>query len=220
MSALSRPMPGGTRAEFVDRLLRWCEAVGRSRYDDKVDQAEHALQAAWLARQDDAPQAQVVAALFHDIGHLLIDEHRGRQDFLHHDGHHERVGATWLSTAFPEAVAAPVRLHVRAKRWLCARRPGYWSKLSEASQRSLTLQGGPMTPQEVAAFEDQPYWQEAVSLRLWDDGAKVEGLSVPGFADYRVMVLTLLETPGMATPSPALRGTVAERPLGDRLQVR
>ncbi|MEM7222530.1 MAG: hypothetical protein AAF495_06100 [Pseudomonadota bacterium] len=208
MNAYAQPMPFASRAQFVDRLLSWCEEVGNTRYNDTVSQADHALQAAWLGRTADAPPAQVVAALFHDIGHLLIDEHRGRENFLRDDGQHELVGATWLATAFPEAVAAPVRLHVAAKRWLCAREPGYWGKLSKASQHSLALQGGAMTPDEAARFEDQPYWREAVDLRHWDDGAKIPGLSVPGFADYRVMVLMLLQEPGssFAAPIGASRG--------------
>ncbi len=139
--------------------------------------------------------AQVIAALFHDIGHLLIDEHSGRGDFLKSDGRHETVGATWLATAFPEAVAAPVRLHVPAKRWLCAHERGYYDKLSQASRHSLSLQGGVMSGDEAAAFEDQPYWREAVALRKWDDGAKVAGRAVPGFDDYRDTLLSLLERP-------------------------
>jgi phosphonate degradation associated HDIG domain protein len=183
------------KARFVDRLFDWFEEAGQSRYDEPLSQCDHALQTAWLARRDEAPSAQVVAALFHDIGHLLIDEHSARDDFLKSDGKHETVGATWLSTAFPEAVAAPVRLHVPAKRWLCARERGYHDRLSRASRHSLALQGRAMTGDEAAAFEDQPYWREAVALRKWDDGAKLAGRAVPGFADYRETVLALLALP-------------------------
>ena len=178
---------------FVERLLAWFEEAGSTRYDEVVTQAEHALQAASLANRVGAPPAQVVAALFHDIGHLLLGEHNERRNFLENDGHHETVGAAWLSTVFPETVAAPVRLHVPAKRWLCAREPGYADQLSKASQRSLALQGGPMTDDEAAAFEKQPYWREAVAVRRWDDGAKIAGQSVPDFAEYRGLVLSLLE---------------------------
>ena len=192
MSLPPRPAPGDHRAQFVDRLLSWFETTGKTRYDSQVDQASHALQTAWLARQADAAPAQVVAALLHDIGHLLIDEHQGRSDFLQSDGKHEVVGAAWLATAFPEAVAAPVRLHVPAKRWLCARDPAYLDKLSRCSQRSLAIQGGAMTRDEAAEFEDRPYWREAVEIRRWDDDAKVPDRQVPGFADYRDRVLTLV----------------------------
>lgn len=97
--------------------------------------------------------------------------------------------------SLPEVVAAPVRPHVPAKRWLCARQRGYWDKLSEASQRSLTLQGGAMIVDEATAFEDPPFWREAVALRKCDDDAKVSDRAVPGFADYRGAVIVLLAFP-------------------------
>ena len=178
--------------DFVDRLFAWFQEAGSSRYDEEVTQAEHALQTAHLARQADAPRALVIAALFHDIGHLLVGEHRSRDDFLLNDDRHEIVGAHWLSSLFDEAVAAPVRLHVPAKRWLCTRDSGYAARLSPASTRSLALQGGQMTADEAAAFEDQAHWHDAVALRRWDEAAKVRERSVPGFGDYRESVLRLL----------------------------
>ena len=193
MSLLAQPATGSEMLLFVERLLAWFEEAGNTRYDQEVTQAEHALQAASLANRVGAPPSQVVAALFHDIGHLLLGEHNGRHNFLDHDARHETVGAAWLATVFPEAVAAPVRLHVPAKRWLCARDTGYEEHLSKSSLRSLALQGGPMNGDEAAAFENQPYWREAVAIRRWDDGAKVAGQSVPDFAEYRGHVLSLLE---------------------------
>ncbi len=179
---------GTDKSQFVDRLLAWFERAGQNRYDEEVTQSAHALQAAWLATEAMAEPAQVVATLFHDIGHLLIDEHTRRENFQKWDGNHEYVGATWLETLFPPSVSAPVRLHVAAKRWLCARKEGYWEKLSKASRISLALQGGPMTRDEVDAFEDQPYWCEAVALRIWDDEAKVMDRDVPGFDCYRDVI--------------------------------
>ncbi|MEM7171106.1 MAG: HD family phosphohydrolase [Pseudomonadota bacterium] len=177
---------------FVDHLFAWMESKGQSRYDEAVSQCEHALQAAWQARESGACAALVIAALFHDIGHLLVDEHKGQGDFLSQDLCHERVGANWLATLFPAAVSEPVRLHVPAKRWLCAGEAGYVKRLSLASQRSLQIQGGPMSPAEKAAFEKEPHWKEAVQLRLWDDEAKVTGRQVPGFDDYLAPCATLI----------------------------
>ena len=136
-----------------------------------------------LFRSGSAP-ALVVAALLHDVGHLLhgLGEDIAQQGV---DGQHEEVGEAWLRTHFPPAVTEPVRLHVSAKRYLCATDPRYASTLSPASQQSLLLQGGNMTPQEVTDFEGNPFWEDAVRLRYWDDTAKVVGLEVPPLSHYR-----------------------------------
>ena len=76
----------------------------------------------------------------------------------------------------PDAVLEPIRLHVDAKRYLCTMEPGYWETLSPASQHSLVLQGGPFTPKEAMQFAAQPFAQEAIRLRRYDDHAKVPGL--------------------------------------------
>src|SRR5262249_12936895 len=91
----------------------------------------------------------------------------------------------WLERFFGAAVAAPVRLHVAAKRYLCAVDPAYAVALSSASRLSLQLQGGPFGPDEVRRFEQEPHWQAAVALRRWDDAAKVPGRTVPGLEHYR-----------------------------------
>jgi gamma-butyrobetaine dioxygenase len=90
-----------------------------------------------------------------------------------------------LARWFGPEVTEPVRLHVAAKRYLCAVEPGYLAALSPASVHSLGLQGGPMTDAEARAFESNPYYRDAVRLRRWDDEAKVVGLAVPGIEHYR-----------------------------------
>ena len=126
----------------------------------------------------------VVAALLHDIGHLLhgLPEHIADKGI---DGRHEAVGEAWLTPQAGPAVTEPLRLHVAAKRYLCAVNSDYMTLLSPASIKSLRLQGGPYTDDEVEAFEKNPHYQDAVRLRRWDDQAKVAGLDVPDLAHYR-----------------------------------
>jgi phosphonate degradation associated HDIG domain protein len=162
-------------------------------FGEAVTQTEHALQCAHLAEQSGAARALVAAALLHDVGHLLhgLPEDAGERGM---DGRHEDAGAAWLAGHFGPAVVAPVRLHVAAKRYLCATEPGYLAGLSEASRRSLRLQGGAMSPAEVRPFEREEWFRSAVAVRLWDDAAKVPGLVVPQLEHYRDCLCAALLT--------------------------
>ncbi len=151
----------------------------RTRYDESVTEHEHALQAAALADGQGAGDELVAAALLHDVGHLLLRDHRPIDDDLDVDLRHEQAGADALDELFGPDVAEPVRLHVAAKRYLCAVEPDYHDRLSPASVRSLAVQGGVMSPDEVAAFEAGDHADGAVRLRRWDEEAKVAGLDVP-----------------------------------------
>lgn len=158
---------------------------GELYFGEQVTETEHALQAAYLAEQAGAPDELIAGALLHDIGHLL---HGLGEDVAEHgvDGKHEDVGSSFLEGHFPKAVLDCVRLHVDAKRYLTATEPGYLADLSEASKRSLELQGGPFTPDEVAAFEaSEPNYLAALRVRRWDDEAKIVGLQVPPPEHYR-----------------------------------
>lgn len=170
---------------IVERILDLFATRGAAAYHgEAVSQEEHALQAAELAEREGAPDALVVAALLHDVGHLL----EGQDEDLAErgvDGRHEEAAHAWLSEYFGPEVTEPIRLHVAAKRYLCAVDPGYLNGLSPASRLSLELQGGPMDRDEIAAFERNAFFKEAVRLRHWDDTAKVPGLAVPGPSHYR-----------------------------------
>jgi len=170
---------------IIDHLFALFREKGNGAYfGEAVTETEHALQAAQLAEQSGATPQLIAAALLHDVGHLL---HGQAEDIAERgiDARHEEAGAAWLARHFGPEVVDPVRLHVAAKRYLCAVEPDYHSMLSEASRRSLHLQGGPMTADEVRRFEQEPHFRAAVAIRRWDDAAKVAGLVVPGLEHYR-----------------------------------
>lgn len=160
-----------------------------SYFGEPVSVTEHGLQAAHFAQEEHAPEALVLAALLHDIGHLVVDAPDDIAEWAD-DAHHERIGGGWLSRRFGREVSEPVRLHVPAKRYLCATRPEYFSKLSPASVVTLKLQGGVMSVGEIAAFEAEPFFREALRLREWDDRGKIPGLVTPGLESYRRLIET------------------------------
>jgi [1-hydroxy-2-(trimethylamino)ethyl]phosphonate dioxygenase len=175
----------------ADDIMDLFEVRGRGAYfGEPVSVVEHGLQAARFAEDEGASSPLVVAALLHDIGHLIDWVPADIEDW-HTDARHEEVGSTWLARSFDSRVTDPVRLHVAAKRYLCAASASYLAKLSPASIVTLKLQGGPMSPDEVNAFRREPRFREAVRLRLWDDRAKVEGLATAALADYRGLIESL-----------------------------
>lgn len=173
---------------IVDEIIElFARRGGDAYFGERVSQLEHALQAAFLAEQEAASDTLIASALLHDVGHLL---HKLPEDIAGRgvDGRHEQVGATWLARYFPEAVTEPIRLHVAAKRHLCAMDDEYQRGLSAASIRSLALQGGPMSDEEVREFEASPYAREGARLRRWDDLAKVVGSKAPGLPQYQPLL--------------------------------
>jgi gamma-butyrobetaine dioxygenase len=160
-------------------------------YDEAVSELEHGLQAAALAARSGAPDHLIAAALLHDVGHLLLADHRQRPAHRRTDEHHERAGAAWLAGWFGPEVTAPVAGHVAAKRYLCAVDPAYLGSLSSASQHTLALQGGVMSADEVRRCADRRSFVDAVAVRRWDDAAKVPGREVPSFDDYLPLLVRL-----------------------------
>jgi phosphonate degradation associated HDIG domain protein len=153
--------------------------------------AEHMLQTAALAEAEGAPETLIAAALLHDIGHFTSEfgEYTPADT---EDKHHDESGAELLEGHFPPAVTECIRLHVAAKRYLCATDPTYANTLSPASKHSLSLQGGPMNETEIAAFHEETFHADAVRLRRWDDSGKIEGLQTTTFAAYKPLLQKLL----------------------------
>jgi [1-hydroxy-2-(trimethylamino)ethyl]phosphonate dioxygenase len=174
-----------TRADEVIRLMK--KRGGEAYFGEPVSQLEHALQTAWFASQANGAPSLIVAALLHDIGHLLHDLPDNVAD-TGIDTRHEEVGYQWLLARFGPEVAEPVRAHVAAKRYLCRTDPEYFAKLSPTSVQSLALQGGSFNAEEAREFEALPWYRQAVQLRRFDDAAKQPGLIVPALEEYRTLL--------------------------------
>ncbi|WP_198082755.1 phosphonate degradation HD-domain oxygenase [Variovorax sp. E3] len=160
------------------------EAKGHAQYDgEPVTQLEHALQSAHLAEQAGASSALVTACLLHDLGHLLHDMD-GTPTQQGTDDLHQYRSRAFLKHLFGPATLDPIRLHVDAKRYLCARETGYLEALSADSQRSLVLQGGVFDDAQARYFEALPHALDAVRLRRWDDSAKCAGAKTPDLMHY------------------------------------
>jgi phosphonate degradation associated HDIG domain protein len=160
------------------------DRLGARAYEgEPVTQLEHALQTAALAQDDGAAPPLVTAALLHDLGHLLNDQ--GESPTLRGvDDVHQYAALPFLRTLFGDDVLVPIRLHVDAKRFLCAARPDYYEALSADSKRSLALQGGIFPAAEADAFIRLPYAADAVRLRVWDDRAKRAGAATPSLDHF------------------------------------
>ena len=145
-----------------------------------ITQREHALQTVMFAGH---PSAFIAAALLQDIGRLLHQlGHVPTAESV--DDGHEAAGHRYLARWFAPQLTEPVRLHVAAKRYLCATELGYFGKLSADSVLSLALQGGPMSRTETEAFYGTPHWREAVQLRRYDEAAKVRNFDPPEIAHF------------------------------------
>lgn len=173
---------------IVNQIIEQLSQKGGGLYAGEViTELEHALQCAHLARTSGASLGLVIAALLHDYGHLLHDL---PEDFTARglDDHHETRGAKLLEQHYPPSVCDPIRLHVAAKRYLCTKKADYLEGLSDTSRGSLELQGGLMSADEIEQFESEPYYREAVELRLWDDLAKIPNAQVPPLESYRSLL--------------------------------
>lgn len=183
-----------TKNDIIEEIFNLFNSKGHSEYGGEVvTQLEHALQTATLARENNASDQLITAALLHDIGHLLHDlpndaPIKGIDDV------HENKAAVFLRKYFSEPVTEPVRLHVMAKRYLSSIEETYYSLLSEPSKQSLVLQGGLMSEEEVSSFEQNPFFSDAVKLRKWDDKAKVQELTTAPIEDFEKNIAVSLRS--------------------------
>ena len=168
----------------LDDIERLFMRHGAAQYaGEPVTQLEHALQTAYLAEQSDSSDELVTACLLHDLGHLLHD--LGETPSLRGiDDTHQYYALPFLRGLLPDAVLDAIRLHVDAKRWLCATNDAYYARLSDDSKRSLVLQGGAFSAAQSESFLAQPGARDAVLLRQWDDLAKQDGWRTPSLAHF------------------------------------
>lgn len=159
------------------------ERGGEQYSGEPVTQLQHALQTAALGEAEGASDELVTAALLHDLGHLLHD--LGETPSLRGvDDVHQYFALPFLRGVFSDDVLNAIKLHVDAKRYLCATRPDYHAALSDDSKRSLLLQGGIFSADKASRFIAQPGAADAVRLRLWDDLAKDARKITPPLAHF------------------------------------
>ena len=159
---------------------------------EEVTMSQHMLQGAYMAERSGARDELIAAALLHDIGHYTSEF---PEDALEKgvNNYHDSAGAAVLAPFFPQIVTDCVRYHVGAKRYLCATDPSYFDRLSDASIHSLKLQGGPMSNDEVEAFEENPNLEDILQVRFWDEDGKDPNLETPSFEHYAPVLQRVVE---------------------------
>ena len=182
-----------TRDNIVEFLGGIFDRRGGEEYlGEPVTMAEHMLQGATIAEQNGQDEIIIVAALLHDIGHFTSEFGTFTMDDTE-DRHHEEAGARVLEEFFPSVVTDCVRYHVAAKRYLCATKPEYFNRLSEASIHSLNLQGGPMSAEEAAAIAKNPNLKEIIAVRYLDEAGKYADMATPDFWHFAPMVQRVVD---------------------------
>ncbi|MEL6929880.1 MAG: phosphonate degradation HD-domain oxygenase [Cyanobacteria bacterium J06600_6] len=197
-----------TRLESIFEVL---STKGYAQYGtEAVSQLEHALQCATLAKTDNSTPELITASLLHDFGHLV---HNLGEDAAERgiDDRHEYRALGYLNTIFGDAVTEPIRMHVNAKRYLCALDRDYWTSLSPASKTSLELQGGIFSAVEAKEFIEQPYAKDAVKLRIWDDLAKIKDKTTPNLKYF----IPLLKTAMRPRADVRRKGTLIKKAIAN-----
>jgi 2-amino-1-hydroxyethylphosphonate dioxygenase (glycine-forming) len=177
--------------QIAGEVLMLYQQFGNEDYiGEPVSQIEHMCQCAQLAEAGGFDNEVILAAFFHDIGHLL--EHVMPAEQMDGFGvvDHEKMGAEYLrQKGFSEKIAKLVAAHVPAKRYLTYKYPAYYNQLSDASKRTLEFQGGIMNTEEAENFEADELHQLYIQLRKWDEQAKLEHIQLPSLDHYRKMII-------------------------------
>jgi phosphonate degradation associated HDIG domain protein len=166
--------------ETISEVFDLYRTFGDNDYiGEPVSQIEHMSQAAQLAIQEGYEDEVVLAAFFHDIGHICVMKNTANDMGGYGTKSHEKIGADFLrEKGFPEKLAALVENHVQAKRYLTFKYPDYFNNLSEASKQTLIFQGGVMKQEEAVAFEEDPLFHLSIQMRHWDEKAKEIGVAI------------------------------------------
>jgi predicted HD phosphohydrolase len=183
-----------TIEETVNEIMSYLKKAGTESYlgpqEESVTQLSHSLQAAEQAKAfvDGLPPSSplrspsfpltssdiVLAALLHDIGHMILSRPDSWDPSADVSEQHEWVGYHYLlNHHFSAPVAQLVLGHVQAKRYLTYREAGYYDKLSDSSRMTLVGQGGPMTEAEAVEFEKGELFDVKLHMRVWDEEAKI-----------------------------------------------
>ena len=180
-----------TIVDFIGDIFERC---GDAEYlGEPVTMAQHMLQGATIAENNKMDDDIIVAALLHDIGHFTSEFGTFSMKDTE-DRFHEEAGAKVLEEFFPSLITDCVRYHVAAKRYLCATRPSYFKKLSDASLHSLNLQGGPMSEEEVNAFEENPNLDKIIQVRYLDEAAKDPDMPTPDYWHFAPVVRRIVDS--------------------------
>ena len=173
----------------ISEVFALYERFGSADYiGEPVSQIEHMAQSAQLAAKEGFDTMVILAAFFHDIGHLLAQNKEMQSMGGYGVKRHEQIGADFLrEKGFPERITKLVENHVQAKRYLTFKYSDYLAKLSEASLKTLAYQGGPMNAEEARDFEKDPLFEVSLKMRSWDEAAKEEGVPVPDLTSYKEM---------------------------------
>lgn len=178
----------------ITEVFALYEQFGDADYiGEPVSQLEHMSQAAQLAIQEGFDDEVILAAFFHDIGHLCDAKNATNDMGGYGIRQHEKVGADYLrEKGFPERVALLVENHVQAKRYLTYKYPSYFEALSEASKATLQFQGGPMSAKEANLFEKNPMFDVSLLMRKWDELAKEPNVPTLHLSDLKVIAKRVL----------------------------
>ncbi len=179
----------------VNQIFNLYEKYGNQDYiGEPVSQLEHMSQAASLAMAEGYDDEVVLAAFFHDIGHLCAYGEAIKSMDGMGNADHEQIGADYLlERGFSARLAKLVNGHVIAKRYLTFKYPEYYEKLSPASRITLDFQGGPMNREEALVFENDPDADTIIRLRYWDDEAKAVSIPVDNLLHLKVLAIKHLD---------------------------
>lgn len=185
-----------TRIEdTINEVFGLFEKFGKADYiGEPVSQIEHMSQAAQLAITEGSDDEVILAAFFHDIGHLCVAIDNTTSMNGYGVKRHEQIGGDYLrEKGFPEKIARLVENHVQAKRYLTFKHPAYYDNLSHASKKTLVLQGGVMTDDEAIHFENDPLFNQSISLRRWDEQAKETNVPIIDLAMLKEKAIAVLK---------------------------
>jgi 2-amino-1-hydroxyethylphosphonate dioxygenase (glycine-forming) len=182
-------------AKITDEIFDLYEKYGQADYiGEPVSQIEHMSQSAQLAIKEGYDDEVVLAAFFHDIGHICVQSQAKDSMGGYGTKRHEQIGADFLrAKGFPEKMAKLVEYHVQAKRYLTFKFPQYYDNLSEASKHTLEFQGGKMNAPEALDFEQDSLFETSIAMRKWDELAKEIGVPIISLSELKVRTQNILE---------------------------